>query len=195
MFQRWRRGSTAGRCSDAAAAVLSADPTASLAQVAAAAGVGRTTLHRAFATRDDLLRALALDAIERLDRAVEAARPGEGSAPEVLRRVAGSVLPLADEFRFLEAGPDVWNLPELLDGWYRISAVLADVVERGKREGDLRPDVPTVLLVELMTGAIWAVGDAVGEGRVARESAADDVVDVLLGGAATLAGRRAGGRR
>ncbi|MEV4256927.1 helix-turn-helix domain-containing protein, partial [Spirillospora sp. NPDC049652] len=37
---------------------LNAEPTASMAQLAEAAGVSRATLHRHFASREDLLRAL-----------------------------------------------------------------------------------------------------------------------------------------
>ena len=43
---------------DVAAAVLVSDPAASLAEVAEAAGIGRTTLHKHYATRDDLVRAV-----------------------------------------------------------------------------------------------------------------------------------------
>ncbi len=45
---------------DVAAGVLVADPAASLAEVAKAAGIGRTTLHKQYATRDDLLCAVGL---------------------------------------------------------------------------------------------------------------------------------------
>src|ERR1700689_5886322 len=55
---RGRRGSRSARRSllDVAAEVLVADPSASLTQVAEAAGIGRTTLHKQDATREDLLR-------------------------------------------------------------------------------------------------------------------------------------------
>ena len=56
---------------DVAAAVLVADPAASLAEVAEAAGIGRTTLHKHYATRDDLVRAVghrAIDLWEQADR-------------------------------------------------------------------------------------------------------------------------------
>ena len=44
----------------AAVTVFARDPSAALGEVAAAAGVGRTTLHRYFAERSDLLAALAV---------------------------------------------------------------------------------------------------------------------------------------
>lgn len=56
---------------DIAADVLGANPSASLAEVAAAAGIGRTTLHKQYATRQELLKAIAVHV---LDRAEEATR-------------------------------------------------------------------------------------------------------------------------
>jgi len=57
---RGTRGRRAARRSllDVAAEVLVADPSASLTQVAEAAGIGRTTLHKQYATGEDLLRAV-----------------------------------------------------------------------------------------------------------------------------------------
>lgn len=60
---------------EAAERVLSADPTASMEQIAAAAGVARTTVHRRFATRDALIDELTGWAAQRFDDAVRRARP------------------------------------------------------------------------------------------------------------------------
>src|ERR1700722_9666399 len=57
---------------DVAAEVLVADPAASLAEVAEAAGIGRTTLHKHYATRDDLLRAVGHRAIDLWEHAITA---------------------------------------------------------------------------------------------------------------------------
>lgn len=60
---------------EAAERVLSTDPTASMEQIAAAAGVARTTVHRRFATRDALIDELTSWAALRFDDAVRRARP------------------------------------------------------------------------------------------------------------------------
>ncbi|MFE9579136.1 TetR/AcrR family transcriptional regulator [Nocardia sp. NPDC006044] len=60
---------------DAAERVLSEHPNATLEQIAEAAGVARTTVHRRFANRDDLVRTMAVAAWRRIAAAVDAARP------------------------------------------------------------------------------------------------------------------------
>jgi AcrR family transcriptional regulator len=106
----------------AAATVLVQKSGASLAEIAVAAGVGRTTIHRAFPTRADLITALALQSTERIRGVLEESRLDDGPVPEVLARLVVNVLPLADEMRFLDAGPEVWNLPELRDAWCSLTS-------------------------------------------------------------------------
>lgn len=168
----------------AAMGVLAVNPGASLADIAATAGVGRTTVHRIFPTRGDLLRALALEAVGHLQSALEGARLGDGSATEALARVAELVMPLADDLRFLDAGPEVWNLQELQDAWWSIAASLDALIERGQREGDIRGDLPAELIVEAFTGMLWGVWQGVRDGRVAPASAARHAVTMALGGVA-----------
>jgi AcrR family transcriptional regulator len=146
--------------------------------------VGRTTVHRYFASREALLTALGLEAVARVSAAVEQARPAEGPAPEVLARLVANVMPLAGELRYLELGPDVWNTPELTAAWYPVQDVIEGVVARGQREGDLRADLPVALVADLLGGALWAVGESVADGRVAARDAVPGVLAIVLDGAA-----------
>ena len=68
------RRDTAAALLDAAVEVLVADPSASLAEVAEAAGIGRTTLHKHYPTRDHLLRAVGHRSIDRWEQMVAGAR-------------------------------------------------------------------------------------------------------------------------
>ncbi|MDT5073313.1 MAG: TetR/AcrR family transcriptional regulator, repressor for lfrA, partial [Mycobacterium sp.] len=79
---------------DAAMAVLGDNPGASLGDIASAAEVGRSTLHRYFAERSDLLRALALHVHALSNAAIEHAEPDCGPAEEALRRVVECQLDL-----------------------------------------------------------------------------------------------------
>lgn len=67
------RLSTRDAIVEAAFAVFSKNPSAALSDVAERAGVGRATLHRHFAGRDELVRALAKIASKEMDEAVEEA--------------------------------------------------------------------------------------------------------------------------
>lgn len=60
---------------EAAERVLSTDPGASMEQIATAAGVARTTIHRRFAHRQALIEALVSSAARQLAQAVEDGRP------------------------------------------------------------------------------------------------------------------------
>jgi AcrR family transcriptional regulator len=185
-------GATRNAVLRAAATLLATDSGASLAEIAAAAGMGRTTVHRAFPTRSALLTALALDAVHRLQDALVSARLEEGRVPAVLERVVEAVLPLADELHFLDAGPEVWDLPQLQDAWWSVTASLDALVERGQREGDIRPDVPAEVIVEAFTGMLWSVWQGVHDGRVAPATASRHVVTLALG---AVSSQRGGDRR
>jgi AcrR family transcriptional regulator len=166
----------------AAAALLATDSGASLAEIAAAAGVGRTTVHRTFPTRGDLLTALALEAVDRLTGALTAARLDDGPATDVLARVVEEVLPLADELAFLDSGPEVWDLPQMRDAWWSVTASLDSLVQRGQLEGDIRGDIPAEVVVEAFTGILLGVWNGVRDGRVAPATATRHVVTLTLAG-------------
>lgn len=64
---------------DAAVSVFASKPAATLSEIASAARVGRTTLHRYFPERSDLVDAVAAEATRAVGEAAAAARLGEGT--------------------------------------------------------------------------------------------------------------------
>ena len=92
--------------------------TASLSVVAETAGVGRTTLHRYFPTRELLIRALVEDALDRVAEAIASAHPDEGPVLDALQRVTDTVVPLGPSLSFLHAEPEVYNARDLIRRWY-----------------------------------------------------------------------------
>src|ERR1700735_4085149 len=100
-----RRGSRAARRSllDVAAEVLVTDPSASLSQVAEAAGIGRTTLHKQYATREDLLRAGGQRVIDLGEQVHEAASADDADGG--LRTAIEAMIPIGPQLAFL------WRTP------------------------------------------------------------------------------------
>ncbi|GAB3450463.1 hypothetical protein GCM10027436_46650 [Actinophytocola sediminis] len=85
---------------EAAERVLRANPAATIEQVAEAAGVARTTVHRRFATRDALLDALAAWATAQFHAAIDAARP-ESTPPLIaMYQVTANVLKVKLSWKF-----------------------------------------------------------------------------------------------
>ena len=93
------RLSTKDAIIEAAFDLLSRNSGASLGDIASAAGVGRATLHRHFASRDDLIKSLAMLAMEEMDEAAEAACDGASSYSDALVRMLAVLIPLGDRPR------------------------------------------------------------------------------------------------
>ncbi|GAA2735492.1 helix-turn-helix domain-containing protein [Actinocorallia aurantiaca] len=94
---------------EAAERVLAEDPGASMEQIAAAAGVARTTIHRRFANRQALIEALASSAARQLAQAVDDGRPDTAPPLVAMHRITANVLQVKSAWTFalgLPAGPD-----------------------------------------------------------------------------------------
>ncbi|WP_422641183.1 TetR/AcrR family transcriptional regulator, partial [Streptomyces glaucescens] len=94
---------------EAAERVLAEDPGASMEQIAAAAGVARTTIHRRFANRQALIEALASSAARQLARAVDDGRPDTAPPLVAMHRITANVLQVKSAWAFaleLPADPD-----------------------------------------------------------------------------------------
>jgi AcrR family transcriptional regulator len=94
---------------EAAEQVLVEDPGASMEQIAAAAGVARTTIHRRFASRQALIDALALSAARQLAQAVDDGRPDTAPPLVAMHRITANVLQVKGAWTFalgLPADPE-----------------------------------------------------------------------------------------
>lgn len=124
---------------DAAVSVLSTTPAASLSEVAQAAQVGRSTLHRYFPERADLMQAVGTEALERTRAAIRAARLDDGDPVAALRRLVIEYFDLGPWYMLL------FNEPALADDeafWAESDTAEAPVRElfaRGQREGVFDP--------------------------------------------------------
>lgn len=99
---------------DAAMTVLADNPAAPLTDIATAAEVGRSTLHRYFAERSDLIHALALHVHALSNAAIEEAEPDCGPPIEALRRVVECQLDLGPIALFVYTDSVVTSNAELM---------------------------------------------------------------------------------
>ncbi|MFF9865746.1 TetR/AcrR family transcriptional regulator [Streptomyces sp. NPDC013953] len=166
-----------------AAALLSRKATATMDEVARAAGIGRATLHRHFAGRDALVRALETLGIQEFEAAIDRARFDDGPAEEALRRLIAGVEPVAGLLAFLVTENQLFEGDQMNEGWARLDARVAALFRRGQEEGDFRIDLSPAWLTEALYGLVGTCAWAVQDGRVAAKDFQYMIAELLLGGA------------
>ncbi|MFJ8012252.1 TetR/AcrR family transcriptional regulator [Streptomyces sp. NPDC096339] len=165
-----------------AAALLSRKSTATMDEVARAAGIGRATLHRHFAGRDALVRALEELGIREFEVAFDNARLDEGSAIDALRRLVAESEPNAELLAFLVTENQLFEGDQVNEGWARLDARVGALFRRGQEEGDIRIDLSPAWLTEALYSLIGAGAWAVMDGRVAAKDFQYMIIELLLGG-------------
>src|SRR5687767_12468214 len=101
------RGRTRRAILAAAAATLARDRAATLADIAAAAEVGRSTVQRYFAEREDLVKAVTEDSLRVLGEATEEAGIGRGEPGEAMRRLVAAMLSVAERVLYLYGDAEI----------------------------------------------------------------------------------------
>jgi AcrR family transcriptional regulator len=146
---------------DAAIAVLAANGSASLGDIAVAAQVGRTTLHRYFAERSDLLAAVAVEGNERLNRANQVARVDEGTGAEALLRLCREYFDLGALLSLVFSEPALVGDERCWDPHNDVA--FTKVVERGHGDGTIDAELPAEWLESLMWSQLYAAWSFLGD--------------------------------
>ncbi|WP_314254531.1 TetR/AcrR family transcriptional regulator [Streptomyces kutzneri] len=153
---------------DAAAARWARDPTVGLGDIAAAACVGRATLHRYFSDRQALHAALITDSWTTLRAAIKQAGPATDSALEVIQRIISAMVHSGDRVSFLFAATE--GVPSEADAGIAQEAdelILAEI-KRGQREGALDSTVPARWIVLMIWSTVHVGLQAAVDGLVPR---------------------------
>ena len=159
------------------------------ARIARAAGVTEPTLYQYFESRRDMLLA-ALDLV--FDRATEVVESShEGDAVERLRKIgeyhtretAAKQLRFVDPlFEFIVAPPETGLLDRVRSRNLVILDSLAAIVEEGKAQGRIRPDVDAKRVAWRVMGFYWFedVSSLMELGEVVSEGLSTDMFDAIL---------------
>lgn len=184
-----RRGKTANQRADAQrnrAKILAAtpdslskDPDASVADIAAEAGVGRMTLYGHFRTRAELIDATLADSLERAE-AVLADVPLDGDPGEAFEALITSSWMLLERIRVvLVVAQRELQPARIREMHQKAEARMRGLVERGQREGVFRTDLPVDWLLSVTHLSMNAAAEEVTAGRLASDDGARVIVATL----------------
>lgn len=156
------------------AAVVTAirkNPDASVADIAAEAGVGRMTLYGHFSTRVELIEAALVDSLER-GESVLADVPLDGDAAEAFSRLIGSSWVLLDHSRaLLIAAQKELPAARIREMHEASEARMRGLLERGQREGVFRRDLPVSWLLATTHVVMNGAAEQITAGRLDPEDA------------------------
>ncbi|MDL5200480.1 TetR/AcrR family transcriptional regulator [Streptomyces sp. ALI-76-A] len=178
-----------------AAALLTRRSTATMDEVAKAAGISRATLHRQFAGRDALVRALEALGIAECEAALDAARLDDGPASDAVRRLVRALEPAAGLLAFLYTENQLFEGEEQNAGWSQLDERISALFRRGQLEGEFRIDLTPAWLAEALFGLLASGVWMVQSGKGAPKDFQHMIVELLLGGALRRPGPPPGPQR
>ena len=137
---------------EAAAAVLAeGGEQASMADVAAAAGMARATVYRYFPNREALIEALGRFAVEEAGERLQAGRLQDVPVPEAFERAVRALVAVGDYLVIVSrqnARPDSAEFEQ------RVASPLRKLIERAQSLGEVRDDLPASWLMESLIGMV-----------------------------------------
>jgi AcrR family transcriptional regulator len=173
---------------DAAARVLAGDHSASMLTIAAGVGTSRATLSRRYATREALLKAVAVRAIHVVDGCLApadlpAATADGPSFDAALEELVVALLPAAHLYGFTSRDATVLADPAFRAGVERQDQRALAFLALGQRLGRLRADLPPYWIWYSLWGLLDAAAEGVRDGHLAPREIGRLVLTSFLGGA------------
>lgn len=169
------------RVLDAALEELAHDTEASMAAIAARAGVARATLYAHYPTREALVAAVTQRAMAESRLAVDVAAPDEGEPREALARV------LTSAWRKLGRYHPIVGLNARLEPEHAcelhepVAEMLRPLLERGQASGAFDPDLSMDWMLTVIRDLVHAASGAVRSGAMSEEEAEGALLTSVLG--------------
>ncbi|MBE1593635.1 TetR/AcrR family transcriptional regulator [Nonomuraea angiospora] len=166
---------------EAGTRLLSADPAASVADIAKAAGVGRVTLYGHFPSREALVDAVLDHAVEVADAVLADDSLDTAPAPEAMARLLRSSWEVLDRHRRLFLAADrVLATERIREHHERPLRRVERLVVRGQRAGVFRTDLSPGWLVTTFFSIIHSAAQEREAGRLAPEEVEQVLVKTML---------------
>lgn len=169
------------------AAHLVHHPTATMQELAVAVGMSRSSLHRRYPRRDDLVDAIAQQALSELMALWDAQNSEEwftdstrGIADTLTEYVTG-LIGLGPQLLFIVRASALQL--ELTPELSQMDAELEEAMQRGQRSGALEPTLTALWLAESLNSLVFTAWEQVAAGRLAPRDAARSVLATWSHGA------------
>lgn len=165
----------------AAVALLSERPDASMREIAEASGVGRTTVYRHFPTREHLVIGLWTMVVGDARAITDGLLQARMEPAELFRELGmRTAVDIGHRYRFMDVHRDTRE-----QALAQVEAPEADdpmiaYLEEGQREGELRADLPVSWLFAMLRGIITLGLDHMVEGHADPEEAGRYVGETLV---------------
>ena len=135
----------------AAAVLAERGEQASMADVAAAAGMARATVYRYFPNREALFEALGRVAVEEAGERLRAGRLEQVAVQEAFERAVRALVAVGDYFVVVSRES---ARPHAAEFERRVAAPLRELIERAQSLGEVRRDLPASWLMESLIGIV-----------------------------------------
>jgi AcrR family transcriptional regulator len=168
------------RILDAAAVCLCRSTTASMAEIAQAAGLGRVTVYGHFPSREALIEATLARLLER-GEAVLGRLDLTGDPRQALRTLIESSWQLiADASAVLEVAQAVLPPGRIRELHAKPAQRVKELVRRGQSEGAFRTDLPATWLVSVLHHVLKGAAADISSGRLDPADAPHFIVATVL---------------
>lgn len=153
-----------------------------MSEIAKAAEVGRSTLHRYFPDRAALLKGMLEDANHATERTIAEARLDRGTPEEAFERLIAVMFDLGPRVDFLFTEPHLdeedWDTKE----WETAHRPVGELFLRGQATGYFDAEIDADWFVRMLWYTIAAAWQAVTEDVLPRHQAVHRVTHTLKGG-------------